>query len=66
MFRELLRNFFQLMFSNVANGLGKEEVNGSARAAPEIGLPRNGIQSTVKIRTPCNRLLDTALVRLSS
>ena len=35
MFRELLRNFFQLMFSNVANGLGKEEVNGSARAAPD-------------------------------
>jgi hypothetical protein len=35
MFPELFRNFFELMFSNIANGLGNEEVNGSATAAPD-------------------------------
>jgi hypothetical protein len=60
MFRELFRNFFELMFSNIANGLGKKRstVPQEPRLTKKIGLPRNGIQSTVKIRTPCNRLLE--------
>jgi len=48
MFRERLRNFFEWMFSNLANGLGRRRGQRfRKRRTWQRGLPRNGIQSAV-------------------